>query len=168
MMVKSLGRDGVSDDETDDELPPASLSRAGNKTVRRVRLSWINRDISQLFDSVESYRDANIHLKHQQAKGQSAPLRLFMPMKESDESRKPVHGLPRNWYDAEYYLALQPAQQRMLGAIPDHHIPVLVRSQASLQPYGTDGWFRNATQNEGENELTLTLGVGRIRGVQYL
>ncbi|TDL24057.1 hypothetical protein BD410DRAFT_802359 [Rickenella mellea] len=126
MMLKVLGSGGVSDDETDDdELPPATVLRPGNKTVRRVRLAWIAREITDLFDAVESYRDAHLHLKHRQARGQSAPARLFTP-KRVDKERAPVHGLPRNWYNPTYYSTLKPSERRLLEELPELPIPTLL------------------------------------------
>ncbi|TDL14062.1 hypothetical protein BD410DRAFT_810027 [Rickenella mellea] len=126
-VLAQLTLNGVSSDESEWESP-SKETRTGNKTVRRIKLAWIAKEVTDLVDAVETYRDALRDEVNAQRRGNASPRRLFA-WKEVNTTRQPVRGLPRNWYDDTWYKALQPGARSWLNAGKDRAVPVLA-------PYG--------------------------------
>ncbi|KAI0258079.1 hypothetical protein BC834DRAFT_847648 [Gloeopeniophorella convolvens] len=91
VMLNQLSRGGTSDDETEDEDAPGYLKR-----VRRVQLKWLDKSIAEVFKRVEAYPMC-LH----NTGGNRRFLRIFEST-QTTEARRPIKGLPVNWYDGEW------------------------------------------------------------------
>lgn len=81
----------MSGDESEEE--------GRQKVVRRVKLHFLNPEFANLYSSVDSYPRQKKHREGPQ------PLKRFFPANKSstDKTRKPVKGLPVNWYNRDWY-----------------------------------------------------------------
>lgn len=105
---------GMSSDETDSELP--------EKRVRRVQLAFLNREFTALFAQLDALpRDGKAIKKDQ--RGNRVLLRIHDSYKV--DHLRVVHGLPRNWYDPDWWRSLPSWEQSSLNAIAPAPIPTL-------------------------------------------
>lgn len=130
-VLQALGTTGMSDDETEDEsvAPPNSLG--GGKVVRRIQLSWLSPDVSKLWKAVDSYCSLSETTQYagkfpSEHRGNNPCLRLWESTMRSS-TRDPVVGLPRNFYDIDWWTAQPPAWQSKLEVTNPIPIPTLVR-----------------------------------------
>jgi hypothetical protein len=123
-VLLELGIDGMSSDESEDEIPRPRRSDREMKRVRRVALEWLNPKFSELWASVETYENVPFDAILQR-RGNAALSCQFIP-KRVDKKRVTVIGLPRNWYDEDWYRSLQSFQQKKLQSRTDEPIPDLV------------------------------------------
>ena len=105
---------GMSSDETDDGTP--------EKRVRRVRLAFINRELSTLFAQLDTLtRDGKVIKKDQ--RGNRVLVRAYESYKTNDH--RVVPGLPRNWYDPDWWRSLPSWEQSSMKATEPIPIPTL-------------------------------------------
>jgi hypothetical protein len=127
-VLTRLGSGGISDDETEiDELPSDNTAarHLHLKTVRRIRLPWLNTSISYLLEAVDSYKMEPIVSRARDSRGNVSYQREYTARRTDD--RKSVVGLPCNWYDAEWYSRRTRAEKARLQAGKRIAIPDLVR-----------------------------------------
>ena len=115
---------GMSSDESEDEVPRPRRSDRDLKKVRRVAIEWLNPKFSALWASVETYENVPFESIYQR-RGNAALSREVLATRV-DKDRVPIIGLPRNWYDDDWYRSLQGFQQKKLGSRADEPIPDLV------------------------------------------
>jgi hypothetical protein len=106
-----LGTDGVSSDETDEDI--------GVKSVRRIRKGWLSQDISNVWRVVEAYHQERT--KGENRRGNKPLLRD--PVSLHNSFHLPVKGLPRNYYDDIWYQSLTPSELRALHARASDVLP---------------------------------------------
>jgi hypothetical protein len=85
----------------------------------------MNPMISTLWTVVETYENVPFNAILQR-RGNAALSREHVAAR-IDKSRAPVFGLPRNWYNEDWYRNLESYEQKQLAAKPDEPIPKLVR-----------------------------------------
>jgi hypothetical protein len=107
-----LGPDGMSSDETDDELGPN-----GVKTVTRVVRVWLSGAVSSMWDQIEHYH----HDREGPKQGNKAFGRTFAPKNTSDS--KALCGLPRNYYNSLWWTSLISADQHRLALVDEVPLP---------------------------------------------
>ncbi|KAH7917307.1 hypothetical protein BV22DRAFT_1135521 [Leucogyrophana mollusca] len=117
-VLTALGSGGMSGDETD------TTPDTRPKRLRRVALPWINSDISELFNAVESYEAANRTERLTVPVGNQSFPREFYALR-NDQLQKAVPGLPRNWYDDNWIRGLSHGIQQMLCVQSPKSIPSL-------------------------------------------
>jgi len=101
-LLESLGSDGMSSDESDQEGPV--------KKLRRVRKGWVSEEVSGIWRVIECYhRDQT---KDMSTRGNSALERDFTSRCTSFNAVKA--GLPRNYYDGLWWQSLIVNDQLML------------------------------------------------------
>ena len=128
--MEKLTIEGMSSDESDVERPVSSRlidqRRVHSaKVVRRVRLPWLNNDISELLDAVETYDDLRPPGAVPDGRGKPPFPRLFNAVHCSNErAAKPK--LPRNWYDDEWFKQCSISKKYHLAASENVEIPKLV------------------------------------------
>ena len=104
----------MSSDETDNGAP--------EKRVRRIRLTFLNRDFSTLFARLDAFtRDGKVIKKDQ--RGNRVLLRIYENYHVNDH--RVVRGLPRNWYDPDWWRSLPVWEQSAMRAIEPIPIPTL-------------------------------------------
>ncbi|TDL13935.1 hypothetical protein BD410DRAFT_810137 [Rickenella mellea] len=121
-VLEELTADGMSGDETEDEVRPSSDTRKV-KEVRRLRMPWINPSISELLHIVETYYPACTDATGAVHRGAPPFTRHSQAVKE--DNRKAVKGLPRNWYRDDWFRSLSPVMKEWLAAGEDKPIPTL-------------------------------------------
>ena len=133
-ILEMVGVGAMSDDETDTEGRRRidKIDREA-KGLRRVRLSWVNEELSALFDCIETYFQAIEDEQFKDLRG-NRPLRRDRDYRRVDTTRTVQKGLPINFYDPTWLRSLPPATRRRLNARPEMPIPHLVR----LRFHGTD------------------------------
>ena len=105
---------GMSSDETEDGTP--------EKRVRRVRLAFVHRELSALFAQLDTLtRDGKVIKKDQ--RGNRVLVRAYESYKTNDY--RVVHGLPRNWYDPDWWRSLPSWEQSSMKATEPIPIPTL-------------------------------------------
>jgi hypothetical protein len=109
-----LGPDGMSSDETDNELGPNGL-----KTVTRVARVWLSGAVSSMWDQIEHYH----HDREGPKQGNRAFGRTFAPKNTSDS--KALCGLPRNYYNSLWWTSLIPVDQHCLTPVDEVPLPDL-------------------------------------------
>ena len=128
-VLNRLSVDGMSSDESDVEPSSSRLldqRRVHNiKVVRRVRLPWLNHEISELFDAVETYDALRPPGAVPNKRGKMPYPRLFGAIRDSgDRAAKPR--LPRNWYNDEWFKKSSRMTKIHLAPTEDVPIPALV------------------------------------------
>ena len=104
----------MSSDETDNEMP--------EKRVRRIQLAFLAREFSTLFARLDTFsRDGKAIKKDQ--RGNRVLLRIYDSYKVND--LRLVHGLPRNWYNPDWWRSLPSWEQSGLQAKEPAPIPTL-------------------------------------------
>lgn len=111
--LQSLGEDGMSSDETDEEESSSA------KVIRRVRLPWVAMEISTLWRRVEMYNTSRQATTL--SRGNKPHARRFDSNRNS--SRSAVAELPRNYYDPLWWHQLHPSDRVYLGAKAESGIP---------------------------------------------
>ena len=107
---------GMSGDETDGEAPPPE------KRVRRVQLAFLNREFSTLFARLDTFtRDGKAIKKDK--RGNRVLFRVYDHYKVNAD--RVVHGLPRNWYDPDWWRSLPSWEQSLMQAKEPTPIPTL-------------------------------------------
>jgi hypothetical protein len=125
-VLKRLDIPGMSSDESDDEhVMTPTVNPRPQKRIRRVRLPWLNPEISDLFAAVETY-DNRTTLQERFLRRGNLPLYRDPVAKRTDSKRQPLLGLPRNWYDDDWFRGLGRLDQRLMNAATEEPIPVLV------------------------------------------
>ena len=109
-----LRPDGMSSDETDNELGPNGL-----KTVTRVARVWLSGAVSSMWDQIEHYH----HDREGPKQGNRAFGRTFAPKNTSDS--KALCGLPRNYYNSLWWTSLIPVDQHCLTPVDEVPLPDL-------------------------------------------
>ena len=118
----------MSSDETDNEGAEGPSTDRKRKRVRRVGLVWINPELTELWDAVESYYGdtsagwPGLNVSH--ARGNRPYPRISAPMR-MDTKRIVLGGLPSNFYNKDWWRALAPYQQNALEAADEVEIPKL-------------------------------------------
>ncbi|KAI9459519.1 hypothetical protein HD554DRAFT_2041861 [Boletus coccyginus] len=118
-IIAMLDVEGMSGDETDS--PPTWKP----KGLRRLELTWLSPSISLLFRSVESYEPAVRIENMREQIGNSSFVRHWEP-RSKDTKSGPVGGLPRNWYNDDWFRGLDSGARKMLVAQKEVAIPTLV------------------------------------------
>lgn len=100
--------DGGSEDESDvDE----ETNRKFTRVLRRV---WINKDIPELMHAVDTYGQSMLDdIGHQHQGNVSLPR---SSLSRSDDKRPYMTGLPRNFYDDNWYRSLDEVDKELVGA----------------------------------------------------
>ncbi|KAG2744787.1 hypothetical protein P692DRAFT_20670034, partial [Suillus brevipes Sb2] len=119
-IINRLDADGMSGDETETPLG------ANPKKVRRVALPWISPEITGLLHAVESYAPA-IYEENMSVPIGNASLPRLMEAKRTSQNSIAIAGLPRNWYDGNWYKVNSSSAKALLGVRKDFEIPFLVR-----------------------------------------
>jgi hypothetical protein len=119
-----LDIEGMSSDESEDERARPRRSDRDLKKVRRVAIEWLNPKFSALWASVETYD--NVPFDAILQRRGNASLSREHVARRVDKARAPIVGLPRNWYDEDWYRSLQSYQQKKLHLRADEPIPDLV------------------------------------------
>jgi hypothetical protein len=119
-----LDIDGMSSDESEDEKPMPRWSDRDLKKVRRVAIEWLNPKISALWASVETYENVPFDAILQR-RGNASLSRKHIA-RSVNKARLPIIGLPRNWYNDNWYRSLESFQKRKLESRTDEPIPDLV------------------------------------------
>lgn len=109
-----LGPDGMSSDETDDELGPNGI-----KTVTRVARVWLSGAVSSMWDQIEHYH----HDREGPKQGNRAFGRTFAP-KNTSES-KALCDLPKNYYNSLWWTSLISVDQHHLTPADEVPLPDL-------------------------------------------
>ncbi|KAI9462601.1 hypothetical protein HD554DRAFT_2041178 [Boletus coccyginus] len=118
-IIAMLDVEGMSGDEMDS--PPTWKP----KGLRRLELTWLSPSISLLFRSVESYEPA-IRIENMREQiGNSSFVHHWEP-RSKDTKSGPVGGLPRNWYNDDWFRGLDSGARKMLVARKEVAIPTLV------------------------------------------
>jgi hypothetical protein len=122
VLLDALNTLGTSDDETDDECK--HLNRDGRfKTVRRIDTGFLNPAISRIWKSVETYP-----LSLRPSRGNRSFKRIAKA--NTTSKRKPIQGLPMNFYDANW---LERAPPRFREQVKEEYpLPVLVGYHTSI------------------------------------
>ncbi|KAF9232692.1 hypothetical protein BU15DRAFT_80961 [Melanogaster broomeanus] len=123
-IIECLDLEGMSGDETD------STSGVKPKVVRRVELPWISSAISTLFNSVESYESALREENMLEKIGNSSLERHFEARRKNGKATA-VPGLPRNWYNDNWFQGLTHGAHSMLSACKDVPVPTLEQFKKS-------------------------------------
>jgi hypothetical protein len=123
-VLLELDIDGMSSDESEDEEPRPRRSDRDLKKVRRVSIEWLNPKFSALWASVETYE--NVPFDAILQRRGNAALSRELVARRVNKNRVPIIGLPRNWYDDDWYRSLQGFQQKKLCSRADEPIPDLV------------------------------------------
>jgi hypothetical protein len=139
-VLNRLDVQGMSSDESDDEYSRAPIvNPRPQKRLRRVRLQWLNQQITDLFVAVETYDKTSI--QHYLRRG-NLPLYRDPIAKQINTERRAIPCLPRNWYDDNWFKGLHHLDQMLLGAAAEEPIPVLVcTSYLSHYMYSPDYKF---------------------------
>lgn len=116
----------MSGEETD-----GPVKRGHTKCLTRVPIGWVNSQLADLFTVVDSYRWAV------QNEGMSTGNRGNKPLPRAPQPKTAayppaVKGLPRNWYNDQWFKAQPPAQRALLKAAPARPIPSLVQNFPSI------------------------------------
>lgn len=125
-VLNVLGPCSMSSDESDSEL-----STIQHKHVRRISLPWLNPSISDLFRAVDTYIEdplggfpvLNIHDRRR-----NRPFPRTYAATKVNTTRRPMVGLPINFYCPSWWSRLSRHQQRNLCPGPALNIPSLVGS----------------------------------------
>ena len=105
----------MSSDETDVDGTP-------EKRVRRVQLASLNREFSTLFAQLDTFsRDGKAIKKDK--RGNRVLFRVYDHYKVNAD--RVVHGLPRNWYDPDWWRSLPSWEQSLMNAKEPTPIPTL-------------------------------------------
>jgi hypothetical protein len=123
-ILLTLDIGGMSSDESEDEKPRPRRYDRDVKKVRRVAIEWLNPEISDLWAVVETYD--NIPFDAILQRRGNASLSRAHPARRTNKTRAPIVGLPRNWYNNDWYCNLQSYQQKRLHSQADEPIPGLV------------------------------------------
>ena len=115
-MIKKLGPNGMSGDESDSDH-----STGRNKIPIRLQLPWLNEDITKVLAKLDSHKPTGFLLAprgnrpfERQQERKPAPLHLI----------RPVPKLPVNWYNADWYNGLSFPNRLSLDADTVTPIPV--------------------------------------------
>jgi hypothetical protein len=111
-VLLELDIDGMSADKSEDEKPRPQRSDRDLKKVRHVAIEWLNPKFSALWASVETYENVPFDAILQ-CRGNASLSREHVA-RRVDKDRVPIIGLPRNWYNEDWYCSLQSFQQRKL------------------------------------------------------
>lgn len=122
-LLTALGPAGMSGDETDHQTPYSKPRRRPKKTLRVIS-PWINKDISDLLQCVDSYEHAVSNECIIAPRGNQPLERLDYSVLATKST--PVQKLPRNWYANDWYCGLSAAGKVGLQAAKDVPIPRLV------------------------------------------
>ena len=109
-----LETQGMSSDETDGEMP--------EKRVRRVQLAFLNREFSTLFARLDTIPREGMAIKKDQ-RGNRVLLRSYDNYNINHQ--RVVRGLPRNWYDPDWWRSLPSWEQSRMKVIESVPIPAL-------------------------------------------
>lgn len=113
--------DGISEDEseTDEHSRP--------KLVRIRARPWINKAIPELMHTVDTYGQSKLDELGHQHQGNSSLPRVYVAKK--DDIRPYMVGLPRNFYDDDWYKTLDEVEKSIVDANEEVvDIPFLVWS----------------------------------------
>ena len=123
-MIKKLGPNGMSGDESDSDQDNGGR----NKIPICLQLHWLNDEITKVLVKLNSHKPTNFLISpqgncpfEQQQKRKSALPHLT----------RPVPKLPVNWYDANWYHGLCFSNKLSLDAVEEAPIPV---SEEYLSP----------------------------------
>ena len=114
-MLTNLTAQGMSSDETDDDSVP-------EKRVRRVQLAFRNRELSTLLARLDRISRDGMTIKKDQ-RGNRVLFRVYDHYKVNPD--RVVHGLPRNWYDPDWWRSLPSWEQSLMEAKEPAPIPTL-------------------------------------------
>ena len=114
-MLTNLTAQGMSSDETDDDGVP-------EKRVRRVQLAFRNRELSTLLARLDRISRDGMTIKKDQRGNRVLP-RIYKSFKV--DVHRVVHGLPRNWYDPDWWRSNPTWEQSLLRAREPVPIPTL-------------------------------------------
>ena len=109
----------MSGDETD--CPPAAKPKA----LQCLELPWINPGISCLFQFVETYESAQ-RIENMLEQVGNLSLKHCWKAGRKEGKLTPIPGLPRNWYNDDWFKGLTAGARLMLSVCKDIAIPSLV------------------------------------------
>lgn len=116
--------DGMSEDESEVD------EESGRKYVRILRRPWLNRAIPKLMHAVDTYDECLLDELAHQHQGNTSFKRVEPSV--HDDKRPFMVGLPRNFYDKDWYKNLDDIDKEIVGANEKTvAIPVLVSSCCS-------------------------------------
>lgn len=120
-----LTADGMSDDGSEVDEP------TGQKFVRVLRRPWINKAIPELMHAVDTYEQAFLDELGYEHQGNTSFKRR--EPSNSDDKRPYMVGLPRNFYDGDWYRNLDEIDKAIIDASDTVvAIPTLVRRSIAL------------------------------------
>ena len=137
-VLTSLGRGGMSSDESDYEAPRQDAPHGRTrKKVRRKPKTWLNHEIGELWQHVEQrYDDLPDLLKRGNIPYDRIAEPKRAPAQERDKTRVQyvgvVKNLPTNWYDHAYWIGLTPQAQKSVSQVPARPLPEIPVSHLRL------------------------------------
>jgi hypothetical protein len=115
-----LGPEGMSGDETDHDASTRNV-----KKLSKLQLPWISEEVTSLLHNIDSYDAAILDECIAVTKRGNKPLPKSGSVKQAKQS-KAAPKLPRNWYNADWYRSLSPAEKARLRVAKSYAIPYLV------------------------------------------
>lgn len=119
--------DGISEDESDFD----EKGKRRKRVVRILKRDWINKDIPKLLQAVDTYAQDSLDDFGRLPQGNTSYTRELIS--KNTDKRQFMTGLPRNFYDDDWYKNLDETEKSLVLA-EDRVvvIPSLVRAMRSL------------------------------------